>query len=408
MVLESPKSLFSVLVALRYSSVLLQLGLLAVCQFALLIELPFAPMLAMTLALSVFAVLAQLRKKDSSNITHAEVFFYLCVDVLQWAWFLYFSGGASNPFITLFLLYVALCVMGLNEKYGALMLLLCATVYGFLMYYYKPLPVMHHRFGGMFNFHLSGMWFNFLLSAILLMGFITYFSRKAKEDEKRMQVLREKNLKSEHFLRLGTMSVSVAHEINTPLNSMIMLNEELLENPRDEVQKELLMTLQSQMALCQTRIQSLLSDPQRGTEPVALGALIQQVQHEWQLMRPEITLDMDIHPAKLQGVVSPLLSQALFNVLNNGADASAENGVYRCVIQVCQQQDLIITVRDFGRGLKAHPLKPLALRSPSNKSGGHGLGLVLSHATLEQMNGQLRLRPWDNGTEAVIQVPVET
>lgn len=66
-------------------------------------------------------------------------------------------------------------------------------------------------------------------------------------------------------------------------------------------------------------------------------------------------------------------------------------------------------VRDYGRGLNPdQPLLPATLFR-SGKPGGLGVGLALSHATVERLGGDMTMTAAEGGGVRIqFQLPVET
>ncbi len=67
-------------------------------------------------------------------------------------------------------------------------------------------------------------------------------------------------------------------------------------------------------------------------------------------------------------------------------------------------------VRDYGPGFKANDAAHAALPGTlfnSGKSGGMGVGLALSHATIERLHGELWMRPAEGrGTRVGFRLPL--
>ncbi len=100
-----------------------------------------------------FAAL-RLRARLTTPMTAWELFAYLQLDVLALASLLFFSGGASNPFVSLLLLPLIITVALLPAGCVWAMAGVTVAVYTVLMFYHQPLPGMLSGHGTGFQAHL--------------------------------------------------------------------------------------------------------------------------------------------------------------------------------------------------------------------------------------------------------------
>ncbi|MEP4370766.1 MAG: sensor histidine kinase, partial [Alloalcanivorax venustensis] len=96
------------LIQLRWIAVLGQVGTILVVYFVFKIELPLLYMFAVLAGLVAFNGASLLRLRLQRPVSNGELFVALLVDVITLTMQLYLSGGATNPFIFLYLLQVVL------------------------------------------------------------------------------------------------------------------------------------------------------------------------------------------------------------------------------------------------------------------------------------------------------------
>jgi two-component system sensor histidine kinase RegB len=97
-------------------------------------------------------------------------------------------------------------------------------------------------------------------------------------------------------------------------------------------------------------------------------------------------------------------------LLNNAADAGEQVGVTRVDLHLSSDEHgLRGEIRDYGVGFdKAQPPLPSALFRTS-KPGGMGIGLALSHATVERLGGALSMQATDGrGVRVEFTLPAAT
>ncbi|HIO92860.1 MAG TPA: GHKL domain-containing protein [Leucothrix mucor] len=363
--------------------------------------------------LAIFNVFVFFRIQGEIQTIEWEVASHILLDTTAFATLLYFSGGASNPFISLLLVPIALSAVFLHLYYALFITLSCISFYSLLMIWSTPLPPVHQRFGGDFNLHIFGMWISFILSALILITFVSLLVRITKRHEKDLASIREENLINQHLISLGTLSAGVAHEFATPFSNIKMIADELLAEPNNiELIKENALLLKEQTEACQLQLKKLFrnikSDKQQ-ISPQSLRQFLQASIDRWLAMRSEISLQSQLDiPKELLITPDETLSQTFINVLENAADASLDNNAASVsLIATIKNKMLIIKIRDKGKGIFLDETSQKQYDPFSTKAEGHGVGLVLSHATLSRLGGSLKLSTQDNkGTCASIHLPL--
>ncbi|MDR2214961.1 MAG: hypothetical protein LBE59_03875, partial [Nevskiaceae bacterium] len=172
----------------------------------------------------------------------SELVAHLLIDVLGLSLLLYFTGGASNPFVSYLLVPVTIAAATLSFGY-TLALVVCALAsYSLLLFFHAPLPAlmpdeaapMHHEAGAGIglvtdaaNLHIWGMWFNFVVSAALITFFVVRMAADNQRQQARLRQYREDTLRNEQILAVATMAAGTAHELGTPLGSMAVVLKDL-------------------------------------------------------------------------------------------------------------------------------------------------------------------------------------
>ena len=95
-------------------------------------------------------------------------------------------------------------------------------------------------------------------------------------------------------------------------------------------------------------------------------------------------------------------------LLNNAADASLQAGRQRIDLELeLAGQQLHGQVRDYGPGFDPRQAALPGKLFNSSKGDGLGVGLALSHATIERLAGKLWMRPADGpGSSVSFTLPV--
>jgi two-component system, sensor histidine kinase RegB len=384
-----------------------------VCSWWMQIDIPTLPLLLGIDMLAVFAVFAAWRISQPWQVREWETVCHVAADTLVLCYLLYFTGGASNPFVTLLLVPIALSAAALSERAVLAVAAIAGAAYALLLRWYVPLPV--HQFtldNRGFSLHEAGMAVNFVIMALLLAFFINRLARALRLQQLEVQRVRERALRDEGILAIATQAAGAAHELNTPLSTMRTLLPELRREYRhDAVLDEDLILLEGQVDRCRTILREMVAfgkaQLSQESESISLPLFMHGCVERFQLLRPEAELALHVSPNLEQTMLRtpPGLRHALLNLLNNAADASALRDSNSVTMEVRRADDwLEWIVRDRGPGFT--PSGAAAAIGKSSKHSGLGIGLALAEATAERLSGELIATSSENGTEMCLRVPL--
>tara|TARA_B110000046_G_scaffold185808_1_gene229485 strand:- start:2848 stop:4116 length:1269 start_codon:yes stop_codon:yes gene_type:complete len=354
------------------------------------------PANAIALVLAIYAsvtVATWQRSRMPVPIADNEFFIHLLADILFFSVLLYFSGGASNPFISYFLIPISIAAITVSRGYSILIALIALGAYSLLLKYYVPIdaiaPSSHHAASNG-SLHVLGMWVNFAVSAGIIIYFISRMASALKIQQQELAVQREEQLLHEQLLAVGTLAAGTAHELGTPLNTMKLLIDEMVAGAPDNQD---LLLLNQQIEQCKTTLKQLLTTAEqsqsRQLEPQLVRAYFTALLERWQLMRPYLKTNIEfIGSPDSSAVFEPTIAQSILNLLNNAADASQ-------TVDVCLRWNTAtasIEIRDYGKGLDPLEVDRLGQAFVTDKADGLGLGLFLSQATLCRFGGSVSLQ----------------
>lgn len=383
-----------ILIYLRYLAVLAQV--LAVILFSARFGpgIPLVPFLAISAGLLAFNIGTHLWSRHGEP-TPRVLASQLVVDMLALTALLYHAGGPTNPFVSLYLVPVALAAIALDVRPMVGLTVLAAALYALLMRYHIPLPHVHGRD---FELHVTGMWINFLFSAAIMAAALSRLMLTLREQRARLAEARERALRDESLLALGSLAAGTAHQLNTPLTTASLLVEEWAKGvPPDPSD---ICVMQLQIAFCRDHLRSLVEMARQSTstetvlEP-ARGFLSRSLD-QWRLLRPGVEVRIDLGAADGLIRADPTLSQALINLINNAADANVATASQAPLEIDAQRRADRLTIRilDRGPGPQRHGAGP---PRPGARSAGLGIGLLISNASIERNGGHVRQRAREGG-----------
>ncbi len=381
------------LIQLRWIAVIGQIATIAVVHFGFGIRLPLDSMLAMLACLTAFNVVSLLHWRTRRDVSNGELFVALLVDVGMLTAQLYLSGGATNPFVFLYLLQVILGAVLLEPWSTWTMVGVTSVCFAALAMLSRPLalPLDHDR--GLASPYIQGMLICFALNAALLAVFIKRISRNLRARDARLADLRQRAAEEDHIVRMGLLASGAAHELGTPLATLSVIVGDWRHMPEFSANPELLQEIgemQVQLARCKNIVSGILlsAGEARGESSVktTITTFLDELAAEWRSTRPVGDfLYENRFGHDLPMVSDSALKQMICNVLDNALEASPR----WLSLEAARHADhLTLTVQDagpgFAPGMLAHFGKPY--RSTKGRPGG-GLGLFLVVTVARTLGG---------------------
>src|SRR5258708_1760798 len=217
----------------------------------------------------------------------------------------------------------------------------------------------------------------------------------------------ERLLQAVRLADVGQLAAGVAHEINTPLASMALRAESLLQNAQDprllaiETFKNFpryLKTTDEEIFRCKKIIGALL-DFSRSRKPEVrttdLNALAERatelVDHQMRLKQVTLSLQLDPGLRHIEADDGQI-RQVLIALLMNALDATSAGG--HVVVETRQDEHSVcLSVTDDGVGIPAENLpkifSPFFTTKPLGQ--GTGLGLAVCHGIVAAHGGEIRV-----------------
>jgi two-component system sensor histidine kinase RegB len=230
------------------------------------------------------------------------------------------------------------------------------------------------------------------------------------------------------------MAAVAAHKLGTPLSTLsVMLGELEADTP---VETEDVSLMRNQIARCKAILAEMVASATPQNRPaLSVTNWVNEWVDEWHLLRPsvlrpQITLRRETSsPEKPEPLICPdrTLDQAIQGLLDNAADAVAENGTHktsdngRINIEIDWNADkpdtLQIDILDCGPGIPENMADLLGMHFVTTKNGhngsgehqvgGLGIGFFLTNATIERFDGKVELFQREpQGTRTRVRLPL--
>jgi two-component system sensor histidine kinase RegB len=351
------------------------------------------------------------------RVTDAAITAVMVLDIVVLTVLLDLTGGASNPFSTLYLVNIALAAVLLPSRWSWSLMAASLLAFGSLFVHEALVGPAHHvKVTGdpahMMAAHLRGMWVAFALSAIFVVFFVQRVSNALAERDRELDQTRTLAARREKLASLATLAAGAAHELGQPLGTIAIVAKELeralADDGREEVRGDLRL-VREMVARCRAILNRMSA---RAGEHA--GEAMQRITGDgWKdsaldglPTRDRVVIER-IDP-ELEIIGPPLaLGDALRGLLRNGLQASGPGSTV--TLRITSERGRVrAAVKDRGPGMPPEVLARVGepFFTTKGPGDGMGLGLFLTRALAEQLGGEFHIasRPGE-GTEAWLDLP---
>ncbi len=386
------------LVRLRWVSLVGQVIIIALGVFWLQLQLPLG-LLGGCLAITAISNLAVYRMARVGSEQPGWVIpAVLVLDIAVLTVILYFTGGAHNPFSSIYILYLTVAAMLLAPWMAWTAVALCGLAY-FSLFQSKHylINLAGERCCNDLDFHLTGMWVALVITGSGVAYFVTQLRADRERHRNRLARLRMREDQQRRFAGLATLTAGVAHELATPLGTLAVIGKDLEKHAGTQCSCQECgadaRLLRQEVDRCRAILDRMSRSVDGGLE-VETNVGISQMRKEIDDYVPSEMLrlvEWHCSPDEEATICIPRVSflRALAILLTNAAEASPPGGVIRVEMQRTDQAFSVV-VRDSGQGIAARDLhrvgEPFFTTKPPGS--GMGLGLFIVRSLMETLKGE--------------------
>jgi two-component system sensor histidine kinase RegB len=381
------------LIQLRWIAAGGQLITILAVNLGLGVQLPLVWMIGLVVLLAL-ANVVNILLLPRLTITNSATMIALLLDMAVLTAQLHMSGGATNPFISLYLLQVVLGAILLEA--WSVIVVVCAACgcYAWLAAHSAPLVYPPKVFANLGDLQRVGGWISFALTGTLLGLFITRITRNLRARDRYLADLREHTAEEDSIVRMGLFASGAAHELGTPLASLSVILSDWRRMPAIANDPDLasdLGEMQAEVRRCKAIVSDILQSAgePRGEdmEKTAVTDFLDETVSAWSQTHAVLPLDFTMEGLDRAAlVVDASLRQAIWNLLDNAAEFSPYGVGFRAARE---GTDLVLAVTDRGPGFPAAQLPMIGKLYQSSKGAGHGLGLFLAANVARRLGGRL-------------------
>ena len=187
---------------------------------------------------------------------------FLLIDIFQLSILVYLTGGIVNPFIIFLIIPSIFASFYLGLKTNMLILISTIIIIIFLTFNSKNLPAPLND-----HFHVDPYYYYSIPTALIIaLIFLNYFAivfgKESRLRKEALNKMEEVMAKEHEMLSLGGQAAAAAHSLGTPLSTIKIISQELLEQFKDN--KEVIQDIQllsSQTERCNQILKKLSLNP---------------------------------------------------------------------------------------------------------------------------------------------------
>ena len=338
------------------------------------------------------------KKTQLSNISS---FNFLLIDIIQLTLLLYLTGGVVNPF-SIFLLIPSVFASS-NLKIKTNFFLIFVTFFSiiFLTFFSMdlPKPLSDH-------FHVSSYYYyaiptGLIIALLFLNYFALIFGKESNLRKEALNKIQELVSKEHELVSLGTQAAAAAHSLGTPLSTIKIISQDLLEqlNNNKDLKKDIQL-LVSQVNRCndilkRLSINSTLEDDFIDKD-LSLYSYLKEIVNSFKEISNKsfiINTEQDTNSFSFKKSIE--IIYGIRNFIGN-ANKYSNNNIYITIKSDSEISEIII--EDDGPGFSKDILTKIgepyikSLRSSDNSKSGLGLGIFIGKTLLEKNYAKILFR----------------
>jgi two-component system NtrC family sensor kinase len=233
-----------------------------------------------------------------------------------------------------------------------------------------------------------------------------------------LQVHQEQLVHSRKIAAVGTLTSGIAHELNNPINNIVLTAEALKEDFRSMSPEEsmgLIQDILTQSERASEIVKGLL-DFSRAEQPdfeaLPIRALLQDT---LKLVRNQLTLSGIHVEEELPADLPPIhgekksLQQVFLNLFINAIQAMLDGGTLRISAHPSDNQWMVIDISDTGIGIDPEHLSQIfdPFYTTKQVGKGTGLGLSVTYGIVEKHGGHIEVKSRKGqGTTFTVTLPL--
>jgi two-component system sensor histidine kinase RegB len=379
---------------LRWLAALGQLAAIFIVVQGLEFDLPVIPCVVIVGLSAFLNLLLQLAFDPMRRMEPVYAAGLLALNIVELGGLLFFTGGLENPFSFLFLVPVLISATALPVRLTIALGVLAVACASLLVFYHFPLPWDGEEPLVLPPIYLFGVW----LSIVLAIGVTSLYAFQVTEESRKLSdALAATELvltREQHLTQLDGLAAAAAHELGTPLSTIVLISRELERSLVDGSPFAAdIKTLREQAQRCRDILSKITQLSASGApfDRMPLSTLIEEAVAPHRDFGVDIKVRIAVAAVREPvGTRNPAVLYGVGNILENAVDfarSSAEVNAW------WNNETVEIVISDDGPGFAPDILKRIGepylsrRRSADETQGEHrglGLGVFIARTLLER------------------------
>ena len=388
---------------LRWLAALGQLAAIFVVEQGLEFELPIIPCLVIIGLSALLNLALQMAFNPMQRLEPVYAAALLALNIIELAALLYLTGGLQNPFSFMFLAPVLISATALPVRMTVTLGVLAVACAAVLVFFFQPLPWEGDEPLVLPPIYLLGVW----LSIVLAIGVTSLYSFQVTEEARQLaDALAATELvlaREQHLTQLDGLAAAAAHELGTPLSTIVLVSRELERTLQDNAQDNAqassdIKTLREQAQRCRDILAKItqLSSAGGPFDHMKLSTLIEEAVAPHRDFGVAIKVRIAVSGAKEPvGARNPAILYGVGNILENAVDFA------RATVEVnawWNNETIEIVISDDGPGFAPEIIRRIGEPYLSRRRGtddaqsargGLGLGVFIARTLLERTGAKV-------------------
>src|SRR5881394_458024 len=322
----------------------------------------------------------------------------LALNIVELAGLLYLTGGLQNPFSFLFLAPVLISATALPIRLTIALGVLAVACASALVFFHLPLPWDGDEPLVLPPIYLFGVW----LSIVLAIGVTSLYAFQVTEEARKLSdALAATELvltREQHLTQLDGLAAAAAHELGTPLSTILLISRELEKTVKDGPLAADLKTLREQTQRCRDILAKItqLSSSGAPFDRMPLSTLIEETVAPHRDFGVAIKVRLAVAATREPvGARNPAILYGVGNILENAVDFA------RTTVEVnawWNNDTVEIVISDDGPGIPPDLLKRIGepylsrrrnVTDAQSEHQGLGLGVFIARTLLERTGAKV-------------------
>ncbi len=338
---------------------------------------------------------------NKPQISNRSSFNFLFIDITQLSFLFYLSGGVLNPFSIFLLIPSVFSSSNLDIRTNLTLILVTILSIIFLTFFYKDLPYPLNENIIVNEYYYYAIPLALIIALVFLNYFAITFGRESRLRKEALDKIQEVIAKEHELVSLGGQAAAAAHSLGTPLSTIKIISQELLDQFKadEDINKDLEL-LVSQVERCNEILKKLTLNPTIEDnfidKDLSLAEYVDQIVKSFKEISDKkfiVNLEQNLNSFQIKEPIE--IVYGIRNFIGNANKFSKEK-IYITLKSDSENSEIII--EDDGEGYPKDILNKIgepyikSLKTYDNSKSGLGLGIFIGKTLLEKNRAELLCR----------------